>query len=543
MQRSPISQLPLEIFVEIISLVAEPRPFTEYTSAETPRPRKGRPNALFTCMRVCRAWRRSILSTARFWTTLTIDGAINNKNAERKALWIADRAAGGGLVPFDATRDRTRISSPAPPPTGAGVQRLVITAAQELSDQAFEAVLAAVAASATLRQVVCSFADGVRTTSSVQTEARRASRLVQFLHEHSRESLQFVSICTGGRIYPDFDLGHFFAAFPHLVSLNLRGSAVSSFIVGINAAFLRPSLASLAIDATDPPDDLAAAAVSTTSESPAATRARSVTITGAVFVSDTSCHLASFPQLEHLELDIVGAGTVWQLLSAPRLRTFRATLFGESHVVNLPIPDLAAAWSHVEDLRLGGAKRFAARLLQEAIRIGPLRFDHLRELDLSFANLTNEHLSVLFDSTNAPLLETISLASTTASPPEVKLVLPSRLDALKRLNISHTAWATDDTIRALIVSAPRLEALEARGNVALSGRPLMELVRARMSSGDDLAEVEEEAVPYSRLTTLALEGCTKIETPAVEWLRKHIRPGGVKFRFLDPCDRRSSYCY
>ena len=537
MQRSPVSQLPLEIFVEIISLVAEPRPLTEYTSAEIPRPRKGRPNALFTCMRVCRAWRRSILSTARFWTTLNIDGTINNKNPERKALWVAERAAGGRSPSplLDATRNR----SPAPPPIGTGIQRLVITAAQELSEQAFDAVLAVVAAATTLRHVVCSFADGLRTTSSVQTEARRASRLVNLLHERARETLQSVSICTGGRIYPDFDLGHFFAAFPHLESLNLRGSAVSSFIVGINAAFLRPSLASLAIDAANSADQLEAG--NTDSECPAPTRARSVTITGAVFVSDTSCHLASFPHLEHLELDIVGAGTVWQLLSAPRLRTFRATLFGESHVVSLPIPDLAAAWSHVEDLRLGGAKRFAARLLQEAIRIGPLRFNHLRDLDLSFANLTNEHLSVLFDSTNAPLLETISLASTTASPPEVKLVLPSRLDALKRLNISHTAWATDDTIRALIVSAPRLEALEARGNVALSGRPLMELVRARMSSDGDQAELAEG--PYSRLTMLALEGCTKIETPAVEWLRKHIRPGGVKFQFIDPCDRRSSYCY
>lgn len=541
MQRSPISQLPLEIFVEIISLVTEPTPLTEYTSAQIPRPRKGRPNALFTCMRVCRAWRRSILSTARFWTTLKIDGTINNKNAERKALWVAERAAGGDPSLLDAKRNRTRISSPAFPLIGAGIQRVVITAAQELSEQAFDAVLAVVAGSTTLRQVVCSFADGLRTTSSVQTEARRASRLVNLLHERARETLQFVSICTGGRIYPDFDLGHFFVAFPNLVSLNLRGSAVSSFIVGINAAFLRPSFASLAVDAINSSDELAAA-VGTKSESPAPTRARSVTITGAVFVSDTSCHLASFPQLEHLELDIVGAGTIWQLLSAPRLRTFRATLFGESHVVNLPIPDLAAAWSHVEDLRLGGAKRFAARLLQEAIRIGPLRFNHLRDLDLSFANLTNEQLSVLFDSTNSPMLETMSLASTTASPSEVKLVLPSRLDALRRLNISHTAWATDDTIRALIVSAPRLEALEARGNVSLSGRPLMELVRARMSGEDDLAE-RGEAGPYSCLTTLALEGCTKIETPAVEWLRKHIRPGGVKFQFMDPCDRRSSYCY
>jgi hypothetical protein len=44
---------------------------------------------------------------------------------------------------------------------------------------------------------------------------------------------------------------------------------------------------------------------------------------------------------------------------------------------------------------------------------------------------------------------------------------------------------------------------------------------------------------YSLIVDLALEGCTKIETAAVEWLRKHIRPGGVRFQFLDPSERRS----
>ncbi|GAA5989599.1 hypothetical protein JCM10908_000548 [Rhodotorula pacifica] len=537
---SPISQLPLEIFVDIISLVAEARPSAAYSHIEIPRRRKARPSNLFTCMRVCRAWRRSILTTPRFWTTLSIDGNINSKNAERKAQWVAQRASGRPISTGAATEGRQR-SSPLALASGgsSGLQRLVITAAQEMSDQAFEAVLVVVAASDTLREVVCSFADGVRTTSSVQTEARRSSRLVNFLHEHARGSLRFLAICTGGRIYPDFDLGSFFAAFPNLESLNLRGSTVSAFVVGVNASFLRPSLASLAPEPAD------SSGTSTGSQdlppSPPSSRARSVVITGAVFVSDTACHLASFPELEHLELDIVGAATTWQLLSAPRLKTYRATLYGESHVAELPIPDLAAAWSRVEDIRLGGAKRFANRLLQEAIRIGPLRFGHLQSLDLSFASLTNEHLSLLFDSTNAPVLETINLAGTTASPPEVKLVLPARLDALKKLNISHTAWASDETIRALITSAPRLESLEVRGNVSLGGRPLMELVRARMDLSQDGSE--PASGQYSKITTLALEGCTKIETPAVEWLKKHIRPGGVKFQFIDPTERRSSYCY
>lgn len=548
LQHSPVSQLPLEIFVDIMTLVAEARPASAYTNAELPRRRKARPNELFACMRVCRTWRQLILSTPRFWTTLSIDGVINSKNAVRKAAWIAHRAD-GGLPPAAGGTPR---SLPLFAQSGAGgVKRLVLTAAQELSDLAFEGILATIQspeATCNLEEVVCSFVDGARTTMTVQAEAKRSARLISFLHASSRGSLRLLAICTGGRIYPDFDLASLFAAFPRLETLNLRGSALSPFVVGINATFLRPSLASLATsDRPDDPSSLPSAADDRPGSSTTAPwRAKSLAITGAVFVSDSPCEVASFPRLEHLELDVVGAGTTWDLLSAPKLRTYRALLYGETHVAELPMPDLAQAWSRVEDIRLGGAKRFASRLLQEAIRLGPLRFDHLRSVDLSFASLSNDQLSLLFESVNAPVLENLVLASTTAVPPETRLVLPRQLLALKRLNISHTAWATDQTVRDLISSAPRLEALEIRGNVNLSGRPLMELVRARMAApadqGDALAE-EGSLIVYSELTTLALEGCTKIETPAVEWLKKHVRPGGVKFQFVDPNERRSSSCY
>lgn len=543
-QYSPISQLPLELFVDIISLVSEPRPAKDYSNAEIPRRRKNRPNALFTCMRVCRSWRQLILSTPRFWSTLSIDGVINSKNAERKAVWIAQRASGADVTAPGEARPAGSAQSRSLHHGRGGIQRLVITAAQELPEAAFETILKVLETSGsatTLREVVCSFADGQRTTVSVQGEATRSSRLVRFLHEHARERLQFFGMSTGGRIYPDFDLGSFFHAFPRLEALNLRGSALSPSIVGINVPFLRPSMAATTAAIQSTGFTVALSPPPPNETLPPPTRARHLAITGAVFVSDVPCHLASFPNLEHLELDVVGAGTPWQLLSARGLKTYRATLYGESHVVELPIPDLAAAWAQVEDIRLGGAKRFASRLLQEAIRLGPLRFNHLRALDLSFASLTNEQLGVLFNSTNAPVLETLVLASTTASPPEVQLVLPDRLDALKRLDISHTAWVTDRTVRGLIKSAPMIEALEVRGNVALSGRPLMELVRSRACP--ETASAATDDVVYSEVTTLALEGCTKIETPAVEWLKKHIRPGGVKFQFIDPSERRSSYCY
>lgn len=486
-------------------------------------------------MRVCRTWYQLIRATPQLWTTLCIDGVINQKNVERKVTFYLERASSGraGLV-----KPRATVPS-------RGLKRLVITAAQDIPPPTFAALLAAIAAAgsaATLREVVLSFVDGSRTTVSVDNEMLRATELLVFLHTHCRETLDVLGVCTQSRIYPDFDLTCVYTSFPRLTSLSLWGATSSSSVLGLRAPFLRSGIAPLPPLSADPADSPPPPVVHPR------TNARHLRANGVVFIADSDCHLESFPHLVDLDLDIIGARVVWQLLSAPNLRRCNASIYGEGHVTALPMPDLAQAWARLEHLRLGGAKRFAPRLLDEAIKLGPLPFSHLTHVDLSFASLSSRHLTALFDSTNAPHLETLNLASTMVAPPVTALVLPARMDALSALNVSHTMWVTDATIRAVRECAPRLERLEARGCAFITGRPVLELVRQRMppaSDGEGTGGGEAatggkkgKAPRFSLLTDLALEGCTKIEPAAVEWLKKHVRPGGVRFQFVDPAERR-----
>ncbi|BGP24554.1 proteophosphoglycan 5 [Rhodotorula toruloides] len=517
-EHCPFASLPVEIFVEILALVTEPPPVSVYTNAATPRKKTARSNNLYNAMRVCRSWRQIILSTPRFWSTLTIDGEINLGNAQKKVGRILGRA--------NPAADRKNGSS------SHGFKRLVLTATQNFSSIAFSDILQQISsdgAASTLREVVCSFVDGTITTASVDVEATRATELLVFLHRHARWSLVSLSICSGGRIYPDFDLGSIFTSFPNLATLHIWGATTSNFILGLRAPFLENGIRPPSLTA----NSLSPNPITHAADYPP-TNARNIIVSGAVFVSDSVCKLSTFPHLETLELDIIGASIIWDLLSAANLRRCHAIVYGETHVTELPLPDIARAWAKVEDLRIGGAKRLATRLLDHAHSLGPLRLDHLVSLDLSFASLSNRHLADLFGSTNAPALEHLNLASTTVAHPETSLALPSRLDKLKTLNLAHTLWTTDETIRAIVTAAPLLEKLDVRGNAFITGRPLMELVKSRMPT---VGEADERR--YSLMVDLALEGCTKIETAAVEWLRKNIRPGGVRFQFLDPSERRS----
>ena len=75
------------------------------------------------------------------------------------------------------------------------------------------------------------------------------------------------------------------------------------------------------------------------------------------------------------------------------------------------------------------------------------------------------------------------------------------------------------------------------GNAFITGRPIMELVLSRIPPVEEGKEKEKEK-RWSEMKELKLEGCDKLETEAVEWLRKNTRPGVVRFQFVDPNDRR-----
>ncbi|GAA6060623.1 hypothetical protein JCM10212_006374 [Sporobolomyces blumeae] len=579
----PFSTLPLEIFLEIITLATVPPPISKtYRTTPIPRTRlslRGL-SPLYSAMSVCRTWRRTILGSPRFWQTLRIDGAINAKSAEKKTKMILRRAMGRGDECDKDNKSFARRSTELDARTTAlGVQRIVLTAAQDLPSPALANLLELISeagATSTLRQVVVSFIDGSTTTLSNEREGIVSTQLLRFLHSHaSRTTLECLSVCTTGRCYPDFDLQDVFAQFPKLAEFNVWANATSGFVLSLRAPFLRTGST---LASPSPRDVVSDASSRTPSPPPPAVlpNARSLTMVGSVLVTDSpAIPRTSFPNLESLDLNLIGAPVIWDLLSIPNVRRFHAVLLDDVRSAGTAtMPDLEQSWARLEHLRLGGIKSLPGRFLNEAIRLD-LSYRHLVEVDLTFCSIETYHVRQ-FGSDRAPSLEVLNLASTTIPPSRTtnassrreSLELPV-LGQLRSLDLSHTLWTTDVTVEGLKVKTPRLERLKLVGNAFVTGKPLMELVHARRTASEDDSDVDQDESSltdapvlerihdrpranrvddaktqrprYSALVELRLEGCDKIETAAVEWLRRNVRPGGVKFQFVDPNEKRNGF--
>lgn len=513
-QHSPISRLPTELFVEIIAY-ATLRP-VDFTSVPTPRFKPARASALITALCVSRTWYKTISDAPQLWSTLRIDGSINTKNVHNKTKGWALKAIGRSRADDRRLHSNTR-----------GIDTLVITAAQDFSPSAFSSIwttLLELQAIPSLRRVVVSFVDGTRTAELATREAAMTTEFLSVLHAMCADQMDSIVICSGGRTFADFELPSIYYAFPNLRTFKVWGSTNATSVAGLRAPFLTRLNAPLSpADGDDDDND-------TPPIPRAPTQARSLAVTGAVLVADTPCHLVDFPQLESIDFELLGASIVWELLSAPDLKQCHAVFYGESQIDTLPLPDIKKAWRILESLRLGGAKRMASRLLDHAASLN-LAFPRLTTVDLSFATLTQSQLDI-FDYSNAPSLSSLNLCATSCPCVHGTLSLPT-LSALKVLNVAHTVWVTDDTIRSLTTATPALERLTALGNPSLTGRPLMELVRFR---ADPRPTQGDKQLP-SLLRELKVEGCSRLEPPVVDWLRRHIKPGGFKFNFLDPLEK------
>lgn len=514
-QHSPLSHLPTEIFIDIISLAIERS--VDYTSSLTPRVKPPRPNTLLAALSVSRTWYQAISGAPRLWSILRLDGEINLKNFRAKARGWALKSLGRSTK---AERDELGRANE----NGPGLDQLIITAAQEFAPMEFQDTLSSLhmtGALRSLRHFTISFVDGARTEEAASRESKMTAETLTFLYTHLSTNLHSFTVCSRGRVYPDFEMASFYFAFPSLHTLRLCGNTNSNSVAGVRGDFLSRYNVIKDLDGK--------------LEDRPPTKARHLTLGGAALVTDAPIRLPDFPLLEELDVEAIGAASFWELLSAPNVKQYHAVVYGENHVVELPLPSIAKAWRRVESLRLGGAKRFAPRLLEEAIS-SRISFPHLTSLDLAFVSLSTPQLA-LFDSSNAPALTTLNLSSTTCSTLGAHFAFPT-FAALKVLNISHTLWVNDDTIRSLVTLTPRLERLSAIGCVNVSGRPLMELVRFRMPVAvtEGAGGGVEPARQYSQLVELRLDGCTKIETPAVDWLRKYVQ--SFKFTWLDPAESK-----
>lgn len=479
-QYSPISRLPADLFLDIILLASTSSP-REWNSFPTPRSKNPAPNPLLSAMHVSRTWYSAISSSPRLWSTLAIDGVINRKNAVEKAVWWSRRARGRRQGEDDAKDD------------AKGLKKIVVTAASEINPVTFVRLYEALKkeeAVGDLREFTISFVDGALNTF----EATQASMSLAFLWEACESSLETLIYATEAKVHLQLDILRLGTKFPSLRDLRIWGGTGAT--VSLDSQALSKGCRSTDLKAPPPLVHLAL---------------HNCPVYG------QKVELSDFPALRNLDLHITDATALWNILSTPSLKSCRLRVPPSYDFATPRQTNVSSAWRVIEDLALIGRSTIICTLLDLAVAAN-LALPFLTTLDLTGARLTDPRLS-LFDSLNAPLLTSLNLRNSTYSPDPP---FPS-LHSLLSLNVANTSWTTDDFVRSLIAKTPRITQLNLSGNPLLTGRPIMELVRFRAP----------EEGSRSELVELRLEGCVGIETSAVEWLRKAVRPGGVRFMFME----------
>lgn len=259
-----------------------------------------------------------------------------------------------------------------------------------------------------------------------------------------------------------------------------------------------------------------------------------------------------FPELEHIDLSFeawVEHRHFLPLLTIPNLRTFHIDNFG-----NFPQPVDQPAFAFVASIQLTRSARLVTHYLNRAVQLAT-SFPHLVNLDLTGAKLSSDQL-YLFNSTNAPHLAHLILRNTLSTSTTTRFLDLPHFIALKSLDVSNTSWFNNSNMESLIRKAPALERFKVMGNDDLTGTPLMKFVASRSpvvenetgapgwfcssnSSFSPQIESKEEVEKrkgkekfISGVVELDIMICPHIEKEAVDWLKLHIKRGGVKHAFV-----------
>ncbi|KAL8283830.1 hypothetical protein RQP46_005262 [Phenoliferia psychrophenolica] len=194
-QFSPLSSLPTELFVEIISLA-----LTSYHSHLSLRPTSSSPpstlpHPVLVASAVCRSWRRTTESAPRLWSHLFLNGV--SSKSRTKARWWASRAV--GLDPEGNGGGG-----------GPGLSNLVISRAQLIGTTGLADLLDELErmnAFRRLKDATFSWVDGAGTTA---TQQHQLARSITFLRSHAT-SLESIKLETDARLTVHFSvnrLGH-----------------------------------------------------------------------------------------------------------------------------------------------------------------------------------------------------------------------------------------------------------------------------------------------------------------------------------------------
>lgn len=215
----------------------------------------------------------------------------------------------------------------------------------------------------------------------------------------------------------------------------------------------------------------------------------------------------------------------------------------------------AVAFDSLISLTLRKSSRLASVLLDSLA--GSLPFPSLKHLDLSRMRLDPTHLR-LFSSDSAPHLTSLDLSFTTFTTKFEPSHFPI-FAALETLNLSRTAWPTNQLVEELRTTTPVIKSLNlsgcGSGERALTGSAIVNLVRARRlipspptppspsswicttnSLYSPTPSADASSIPSTKFETamqeLDLQNLMGIETVAVDWLKANMRKGTVKFKFL-----------
>jgi hypothetical protein len=543
-QTSPIASLPLEIFIEIISLAtAEYRasPPFETDVEYSLRPRR----TPVKLSHVCRAWYTSISNAPSLWTGITLG---DQKGIDRKWNWFAARANGkrigvgneltkiGGFEDADAEEDsdydRGRREK-----LGFRVLRMY----RHIDYGATNELLRSKTFRASIKNLT--------TFSYLEVKSGTGNHklwsILKTIIDVARKAIENLDLRVVGGFILNTSIMNLCTALPALTSFRLDSGGKRSNHTSKVGAELWSIFTGF--------DDGEGGGF----------KLKRLAVQSAVSTHTPFFDQQLFPNLESLEVNVTEWTEEGMLLYLPMLDV-ASTRLRHYHIINCPslsshnyypTPEL----STTESITLiDRGPLSVCTILDRAIRLNTT-FLNLIRLDLSFICITTEQLQP-FNSANAPLLSTLILQETFIPRTDTSLRLPD-LKNLRVLEMSRAQWSNNETLDDLVTKTPLLERLDISSNDQITGTPLMRFVRSRnvvilatasiperdqrrgwrcttnpiynptrVEEGVEVLAPKKEKF-ISGLVELNIQRCSLIQKEAVDWLRKSITPGGLNHAY------------
>lgn len=475
-------------------------------------------NAVLAASQVCRSWRQAVGSASKLWSTLSIDGLLDTTRLiEKVAFWSRKSMGRHG--------------------DDKGIRVLLVTNASEIQPDMYRDILALL-----VRDRSCGMLEsfghawmGNMLGADAKEMAQQAQTFQALTIDFKTSRLATIVLSSPVPLAFNYTFIKLQLLIPSLKTVILLGGAGG-----------RPTTTLFQRGLADLPP------VASNIEHLQLSTLRQARIGG-----------CTFPKLKRLHLDKpdifgVDGAELWGLLSTPKLDELHLTAWRPTSIV---VPEVADSFSSLRALSIRSSVELGLRLLNLCVDAS-VSFQLLTHLDLTGARLHLPHLAQ-FNSTSAPVLVNLKLAKTTwqlATLQRGTVWLPV-MEKLEVLDVSSCAWPDDAFVAQLQTQVPQLLRLNlgsaGKTSLAITGPPLMLWVRSRMAAAPPPLPIEPvtswscttnslySPSPPSAVVTLDLppklicaikemnlNGLAGIDAASVLWLKRHVRPGGVKYRLF-----------